>query len=186
MTNPRHLQRLAELLHSRNEIDDEIAGLLGRPPTTGALGEFVAAAVFDIVLEHSAVSKGIDGRFRSGPLAGMTVDVKCYGKHEGLLDLPTHDLLPDMHLVLAGPKGAAASSRGTTRPWRIDFVFLFETPRLIEALLQRGVKIGTATSVAAPFWTEAEVYPEARSGLVALTPEQRELLSLFARPVGRS
>jgi hypothetical protein len=36
--------------------------------TSGHLGEWIAAQVFDIALEASAVAVGIDGRFRSGPL----------------------------------------------------------------------------------------------------------------------
>src|SRR5437762_1510379 len=68
---------LSRLLRERNEIDKGLAALIGRPPTVGALGEYVAAAIFDIQLESSAVSRGIDGRFGSGPLAGRTVDIKC-------------------------------------------------------------------------------------------------------------
>jgi hypothetical protein len=38
--------------------------------TAGHLGEWIASVVFDIELESSASAKGIDGRFRSGPLRG--------------------------------------------------------------------------------------------------------------------
>ena len=173
------LVKLSQLLASRNEIDAEIARLLGRPATVGALGEYVAAAIFDIELEASAVAKGIDGRFRRGPLAGRTVDIKAYGKQEGLLDLPTHDQVPDFHLVLAGPKGGAVSSRGMTRPWVISSVYLFDTPGLIGELRGR-VKIGIATNVASRFWEAAEVYPSSRSPHLLITNEQRAQLELFA------
>jgi hypothetical protein len=51
------------------------------------LGEWIAAQVFDIELEQSAVTATIDGRFRSGPLQGCTVNVKWYLKQEDLLDM---------------------------------------------------------------------------------------------------
>jgi hypothetical protein len=44
--------------------------------TSGHLGEWIAVQVLDIELEVSAVSAGIDGHFRSGPLQGRTVNVK--------------------------------------------------------------------------------------------------------------
>jgi hypothetical protein len=156
------LGMLSKLLGERNQIDKQLAALIGRPPSVGALGEYVAAAIFDVQLESSAVTQGMDGRFRSGPLAGRTVDIKSYGKREGLLDLPTHDAPADFHLVLTGPKGGAVSSRGATRPWIVDAVFVFDTERLM-AQLRGRVKIGIATSVAACFWEEAEIYPRERS-----------------------
>jgi hypothetical protein len=54
--------------------------------TSGHLGEWIAAQVFDIELEGSAVAAAIDGRFRSDPLQGQTVNTKWYFKREGLLD----------------------------------------------------------------------------------------------------
>jgi hypothetical protein len=61
------------LLRGRNVIDAELAGLIQRPMTSGHLGEWVAAQVFDIELEASAVAAGIDGRFRTGPLQCQTL-----------------------------------------------------------------------------------------------------------------
>src|SRR3989442_1386327 len=55
------LEHLAALLRRRNEIDAEIGAAIGRPPTSGHLGEYVAAVVFGIKLEASAAAKGIDG-----------------------------------------------------------------------------------------------------------------------------
>ena len=80
------LARAAALLRERNAIDAELARLIQRPMTSGHLGEWIAAQVFDIELEASAVAAGIDGRFRSGPLQGRTVNIKWYLKREGLLD----------------------------------------------------------------------------------------------------
>jgi hypothetical protein len=108
------------------------------------------------------------------------VNVKLYGKTEGLLDLPVDGgLLADYTLVLAGPRGAAVPSRGTTRPIVISSVFLFENPELLTALRQRGVKIGVATSVARSFWDSAEIYPQ-NDARFPLDAQQRHWLALFA------
>jgi hypothetical protein len=77
------VRRIAELLRDRNSIDAHIAAIMQRPMTSGHLGEWIAAQVFDIELEASAVAAGIDGIFRSGPLGGATVNVKWYLKREG-------------------------------------------------------------------------------------------------------
>jgi hypothetical protein len=74
------------MLRQRNEIDAELARLMQRPMTSGHLGEWIAAQVFDLQLEPSAVTAGIEGRFRSGPLRGCTVNIKWYLKREGSLD----------------------------------------------------------------------------------------------------
>src|SRR3954465_3265791 len=79
------LMTLAVLLKERNAIDAQIATLIGRPPEKGHLGEYIAAAIFGIELEHLANAKGIDGHFLAGPLAGKSVNIKYYGKQEGLL-----------------------------------------------------------------------------------------------------
>src|SRR5208282_1931728 len=74
---------IARLLSQRNAIDDTIAAVIQRPMTAGHLGEWIAAQVFGIELEQSAVTASIDGRFRSGPLQGCSVNVKWYLKQEG-------------------------------------------------------------------------------------------------------
>jgi len=79
----------------------------------------------------------------------------------------------------AGPAGSAASSRGSTRPWVIDSVYLFEARRLFEDLRARGVRIRTGSSVRQALWTAAEVYPEPRNATLVLPQEQRDLLALF-------
>jgi hypothetical protein len=73
----------------------------------------IRSRVFDIQLEDSAVAKAIDGRFRSGPLAGKTVNIKIYGKREGLLDTNSDHTL-DYFLVLCGPKASTLTSKGGT------------------------------------------------------------------------
>ena len=70
------LAQIARLLTERNAIDDTIAAIIDRPMTSGHLGEWIAAQVFDIELERSASTAAIDGRFRSGPLQGRSVNVK--------------------------------------------------------------------------------------------------------------
>jgi hypothetical protein len=114
------LARAAALLRKRNEIDAELARLMHRPMTSGHLGEWIAAQVFDIELEASAVAADIDGRFRSGPLQGRTVNIKWYLKREGVLDTAESTAL-DHYLVLTGPRSPAVSSTPTcasrTRSW---------------------------------------------------------------------
>ena len=56
-----------------------------------------------------------------------------------------------------------------------------DTVALRTRLTEAGVKIGTATSVRAAYWAEAEVYPRAGEALV-LTDEQRAQLALFRAP----
>ena len=109
---------------------------------------------------------------------GKTVNVKRYGKREGLLDI-NREALPDFYLVITGPKASAVSSRGTTRPWLISYVYLFNAARVIGALKRRGVKIGVATSVQRELWEAAEIYPTPRNSQLMLSDEQRSQLTLF-------
>jgi hypothetical protein len=78
---------LADLIKAKNSVDNIIANLIGRPAQIGHVGEYIAAKIFDIELNRSASQKDIDGYFRSGPLAARSVNVKWYGKREGILDL---------------------------------------------------------------------------------------------------
>jgi hypothetical protein len=173
------LERAAALLHGRNAIDAELAALIDRPMTSGHLGEWIAAQIFNIELEASATAAGIDGRFRSGALQGRTVNIKWYLKLEGVLD--TTDLAAlDYYLVLTGPPSAAASSRGTTRPWCIQAVFLFDAQQLRSEQIRRGVKQGVASSVIKQQWAAAEIYPAATNPQLTVTSQQAELLRLFA------
>jgi hypothetical protein len=170
------LHRLADLLRRRNAIDAEIAALIGRPAERGHIGEFIAAAVFDIALHDSATHAGSDGVFRSGRLAGRSVNVKLYGAQEALLDVKK-DAAPDIYLVLTGPVRAAASSRGLMRPLAIHHVYVFEHAALVDA----GVKPGVAASVRKAQWAAAEVWPRRGEGaaLIEVTAGQEALLRLF-------
>lgn len=172
------LARLAELIGARNAVARDIAALIARPAQIGHIGEYIASRVFGLALEESASRKGVDGRFAEGSLVDRTVNVKWYARQEGLLDL-TPEALPDFYLVLAGPRCPAGSSRGGARPWVIRSVHLFESGELMEALTARGVKLGTATSVASGLWDAAEVYPNQRSPWLVVSDEQRRMLRLF-------
>ena len=183
MDDNGHLRRLAELLDLRNANEREIAELIGRPGQPGHVGEFIAARIFDIELEPSANKPGYDGRFGSGPLAQKSVDVKYYSRWETMLDINIKHT-PDYYLVLAGPKSAAASSKGTGRSWAVDNVFLFEAKPLIDRLRERGVKIGTATSVRSSEWENARIYPaDAGKAPVTITKTQREQIGMFGSAI---
>ncbi len=175
MISHRELELLAALIKQRNAIEEDISEIIGRPAERGHIGEFVAAEIFGIELHESAVHKGSDGVFQRGRLAGRTVNIKSYGKREGILDMKREDP-PDFYLVLTGPKTAAMSSRGATRPWVISSVFLFNHHELVSRL---SVKIGIATSVRRHFWDEAEIYPNPNNGMFDLNLEQRSMLEMF-------
>jgi hypothetical protein len=106
------LAELGALLRERNALDARIGRLLDRPVNTGSIGEWIAARIFDIELETAANVAGYDGPFTRGELAGRTVNIKAYTKHERMLDINPNAPL-DYYLVLAGAPSALASSRGT-------------------------------------------------------------------------
>jgi hypothetical protein len=113
------------------------------------------------------------------PLQDRTVNIKWYLKREGLLDT-TESTALDYYLVLSGPPSAAVSSRGTTRPWCIEAVFLFDARRLRSEQIMRGVKRGVASSVIKRQWAAAEIYPSPTNAQLTLSPQQVEQLKLFA------
>jgi len=179
------LERIAELLEKRNQIDRKISEIIGRPSTIGHIGEFIASKIFKIELERSATEKGVDGVFAEGSLKGKTVNIKWYGKREGLLDI-TLDNLADYYLVITGPKSAQTTSRGTSRPMVISSVYLFEMAQLVSELKKSGVKIGVATSVRKSSWENAEIFPYKTNKKLELTEEQKKMLELFSsHPVRR-
>jgi len=175
----KDLEKLAELIKRRIEIDSEIARIINRPAERSHVGEFIASRIFDIELEESATNKGFDGYFRSGKLAGKTANIKWYGKNEYELDI-NENAVPGYYLVMTGEHSPPGSSKGKTRPWVISYVYLFNAKKLIEELKRAGVKIGIATSVRKKFWDEAEIYPRQKSKELILTEKQRELLRLFS------
>lgn len=148
--------------------------------TPGHIGEFIAAAIFRIQLFESATNRGADGVFTTGPLQGRTVNVKLYGKQEGLLDVRA-DAIPEYYLVLTGPRSGAVSSRGQTRPMVIQYAYLFCGPTVLCSLQARGVQVSCASSVKQAEWQAAEVWPTPRNPLIQLDPIQIAALELFAR-----
>ncbi|MDQ3987682.1 MAG: hypothetical protein M3291_00500 [Actinomycetota bacterium] len=173
------VEQIATLLRERNALDEQISSIIQRSMTSGHLGEWLAAQVFGIELAASAVEAGIDGRFITEPLRGRTVNVKWYLKREGLVDITESPVL-DYYLVLTGPTSAALSSRGGIRPWCIAAVYLFDAKRLLDEQQARGVKIGVASSVRAEQWDAAEIYPRPTNRTLPVSPDQAELLRLFA------
>ena len=172
------LQNLAMLLKAKNQVGKKIVKIIDRPAQIGHIGEYIASKIFDIQLEESATHKGSDGRFRAGPLVGRSVNIKFYGKMENILDIKA-DALPDYYLVLTGTKAAAVSSKGKDRPWVIEYVFLFDTEKLMEVLRARGVKLGVATSVIKLLWDQAEIYPNQTNSDIELSIEQQDYLRMF-------
>jgi hypothetical protein len=164
------------LIPTRNDIDLEMARLLGRPATAGNLGEFIAAGVFDIELAATGVNPGNDGVFRSGPLQGKTVNVKLYSEDAGGLEIGPY--ASDYYLVLTGPKPTVGPGPRSL-PRRIDAVYLFDMDALRQDLTARGVGIGIATSVRKVLWQSAQIFPISPGAWFALTPYQVELLRLF-------
>jgi hypothetical protein len=169
------LPRLASLLKSRNTIDDKISALIGRSAQANNIGEYIASLILRITLDEKGKRRGYDGRFSSGPLAGQTVDIQWHPRHDGLLNIKL-DALPNYYLVLAGHD---ASSLGIASPWVIESIFLFNASELLNALRERGVQIGSGTSVTGPLWERAEIYPVPRNNKLVIADEERKLLVLF-------
>jgi hypothetical protein len=180
-----NLESLSELLSELNSIGEKISEITQRPATMAHNGEYIAAEIFDIELEDSANAKGIDGHFRSGSLAGRSVNVKWYGKLEYMLDI-NPDELPEYFLVMTGPKAKVFTSKGGIRPWLIDFVFLFNAAELIVELKARDVKIGIATSVRKHEFQAAEIYPNKRNMVYRMTDEQMVKLAEFGSDLAES
>jgi hypothetical protein len=112
-------------------------------------------------------------------LQQRTVNVKWYPKQEGILAI-NRKHLPDYFLVLTGPLAPAGSSRGKTRPWVIEYVYLFETPPLIEDLLAHEIQMSKeATSMRAELWVQAEIYPLQANTTLLLSEDQCRRLRLF-------
>lgn len=171
------LHQLAALLRDRDALDAKIARLTGRSARQGDIGEFVAAQVFDIELAENPVQAGHDGTFRSGPLAGRTVNVKTYGDAFAGIDISPHSC--EFYLVFSGPRRAVGAV--THHRWQVSAAYLLDTRRLRETLTGRGVKIGTATSIRKADLEAARIFPDSNPNApLRLASEQVALLSLFA------
>ncbi len=125
------LTLLSELLKQRNQIDEQISSIIGRPATSGHIAEFIASRIFGIALNVSAAAKDLDGYFQAGPLKGCSVNIKFQSKNDGLLNI-SPDAICNYYLVLTGPKTPPASSRGKTSPFLIEAVLLFESHALVD------------------------------------------------------
>ncbi len=166
---------LASLLKSRNTIDNKIATLIGRSAQAGNIGEYIASIIFHITLEEAGRVRGYDGRFTHGPLTGKSVDVQWRPKHDGQFNIRP-DAFPDYYLLLTGP---ASTPTELSSPWLIESVYLFNGSELLNALRERGVQIGSGTSVTGPLWERAQIYPIPRNNTLILSEEERRLLFLF-------
>jgi len=171
------LRQLADLLRLRDDLDARIAALTGRSARQGDVGEFIASKVFDIELAATAVQAGYDGRFRSGPLTGGTVNIKTYGDAVTGLDIGLHPC--DFYLVFSGPPRAVGPVRH--HRWRISAVYLFDTHRLTTDLVARNTKIGIATSLRRSDLAAAQLFPAgSATAALSLTKRQSAMLSLFS------
>ena len=175
----RDLERLADLIRTRNSNEVSITKEIGRPAMLGHIAEHIAARIFDIRLHERADHPGNDGCFQSGPYQGRSVDVKARSRREGFLAIREH-CLPDVFLVMTGPKATAGRTAGEPQPWCIEEVYLFEAASLVRDLKARGVKIGAATSIRQEVWRAARIYPEQATSRWKLTECQKECLRLFA------
>jgi len=172
------LKKLSKLIKEKNKLDNLISEVINRPCIMGHVGEFIASIIFNIKLQPTATSIGIDGYFTFGNLSGKSVDIKWYSKNEKILDINTK-VLPDYYLVMTGPGSPAVTSKGTIRPWLINNVYLFNSKKLVNDLKTSGRKIGIATSVRTYLWDEAEIYPIKRNKELELSIEQTNALKLF-------
>lgn len=170
---------LSQLLKAHNALDSIIAGLIHRPAQLGHVGEYLAHKIFGVQLHDTAIHKGSDGIFRGGVLDGCSVDVKCYPKNEGVLDV-NPGCVCDYYLVFTGPRGPAQRTSDTTRPWLIEAVYLFDARELIAELKRFGLRSYQATSIRRALWDAAEIYPTAGNPAFALSDQQRKLLELYA------
>ena len=129
----KELKRISDLLKKRRQVDEEISRIIDRPAIPSHIGEFIASRIFNIKLEASATAEGIDGVFVEGPLKRKTVNIKLYGKQEGILDITLKNLA-DYYLVLTGPKSPPATSRGESRPIVVSHAYLFDMKDLVRKL----------------------------------------------------
>lgn len=175
------LEVLANYINERNQNERRITDLIDRPAAIGHIGEYIASRIFQIDLKAAANNKGSDGNFKEGALKGRSVNIKWYAMREGTLDINADASgRPDYYLVLTGPKAKQMTSKGASRPWVVESVFLFDARDLVSRLFVAGRKLGVAASVAKSFWEDAEIYPRQQSNLLELSDDQRHLLELFS------
>lgn len=172
------LARLAQLVRARNTVESNIANLLRCSVNLNDIGEYIAATIFGITLIPSTHHSEFAGIFAHDHLAGKTVDIQWYPRREGFMNVHSQPA-PDFYLVFAGPRQESSTTRALVNPWLITSVHLFESNELLAALHERGVQIGSHTSIINQFWERSEIFPQARNTILTLTDEQRQLLRLF-------
>jgi hypothetical protein len=180
------LNQLAEAIRQRNEVDDRIASIVGRPTSGGALDRFVACRIFQIGLDDpdSDVRPSV-GRFCEGPLTGRSVAIQWTTLTSRTLDI-TYDSLPDYVLVMAGSGAARATSAAAeaeARPWQVERVYLFDVRDLLAGLGGNGAEFRSTTAIDRRAWQAAEIYPRQRSARYLLSGAQRHALELFGPKV---
>lgn len=177
------LECLAMWIKERNRVEVEISAIINRPASIWHIGEYIAAAIFDVELHPTAAHKGSDGVFTSGPLAGRSVNVKWYGRLENRLAVNSDAEACDYYLVLTGPYASSAVMKSMTRPWVIHHVYLFEKAALLNSLMLGQAKVGVVAGVKKALWDAAEIYPNPNNPLLPLTEAQHAQLGLFREPL---
>jgi hypothetical protein len=89
-----------------------------------------------------------------------------------------HRLMPLASVQRSEENCSQMSSRGGTRPWCIESVYLFDAKQVLTALSVRGVRTGIASSVRNTQWDAAEIYPRLNNPLITVEPKQAALLGL--------
>lgn len=113
------LHALSSFIKIRNVVDDEIARVIKRPAHAGHIGEYVAAAIFDVELHPNAAHKAIDGHFVSGPLIGRSVNIKFGTRKNRMMNLVASQEPkdhPDYYLALTGASMNLVSPNGLAAP----------------------------------------------------------------------
>src|SRR6476661_6125780 len=153
------LTHLADLIRIRNYVNSSVSRIINHPAEVGHIAEFLMGEILDIELNAVANTKAIDGVFRSGSLAGKSVNVKYRAAQSRLLNLEEF-LDPSLHahfyLSVQGPKSASKTSAGRELPFVIDSIYHFESTLLIPQLAKPG-KAGIGRFVPTALWQAAMI-----------------------------
>jgi hypothetical protein len=177
VNNDELISLVASLVRERNAIDAKLAQIMHRPMASGHLGEWLASQIFDIELEKSAVTRGWDGRFRSGPLHDRTVNIKWYSNVRALSTRSSPQRwTATWYWPARHPRRSlheAAPAPGTSTPCTCS-AHLNSTPSSSPAVSSSA----SPPACAHKQWTNAEIYPSTNP-LLPMTPRQVELLGQF-------
>jgi hypothetical protein len=103
--------------------------------------------------------------------------VKWCLKQEGTRATPRRS---NYKLAGTGPRSAILTSKNTTRPSRIDSVYLFDARTLVAEQQTRGVMAGIAASFRMSQWNAAKIYPSPHNRALPLSQQQISRLKPFA------